>query len=58
MATSFIYLGRVILVTDDDWPEVVRNLSLASALWKRMTQILSREEAAPRVSGFFFKSMV
>ena len=27
MVTSFIYLGRVILAADYDWPEVVSNLS-------------------------------
>ena len=35
-----------------------RNLSRARAVWKRMTRILSREGAEPRVSGFLFKAMV
>ena len=42
------------MVADNDWPVVVRNLSRARAVWKRMTRILSREGAEPRVSGFFF----
>ena len=58
MVTSFRYLGRVISVVDDDWPEVVKNLSRARAVWRRMTCILRREGAAPRVSGLFFKAMV
>ena len=43
MVTSFRYLGLVISVIDDDWPEVVKNLSRARAVWRRMRQILSRE---------------
>ena len=45
-------------MVDDDWPSVARNLSLARAVWKRMTRILSREGAEPRVSVFFFKAVV
>ena len=58
MVTSFIYLGRVILAADDDWTAVVRKLSRARAVWKRMTRSLSREGAAPRVSSFFLKAVV
>ena len=58
MVTSFRYLGKVILAADDDWPAVVKNLSRARAIWRRMTLILSRVGAVPRVSGFFFKAVV
>ena len=58
MVTSFKYLGRVISAADDDCPVVVRNLAQAQVLWQRLMKILSREGAAPRVSGFFFKAMV
>ena len=58
MVTSFRYLGRVILAADDDWPVVVRNLSQARSVWRRMTRILIREGKVPRVSGLFFKAMV
>ena len=58
MVTSFRYLGRVISAADNDCPEMVRDLSQAREMWKRMTRILSREGAEPRVSGFFFKAMV
>ena len=58
MVTSFRYLGQVILAADDDWPEGVNNLSWARVVWRRMTRIISREGAAPRVSGFFFKAVV
>ena len=42
-----IYLGRVILAADDDWPTVVRKFSRERAIWRRMMRILSREGAAP-----------
>ena len=58
MVTSFRYLGRVILLLNDDWLAVVINLSRARAVWKRMTRIFSREGAEPWVSGSFFKDVV
>ena len=58
MVAFFQYLGRVISADDDNWLALVRNLSRARAVWKRMTGILSREGAEPRMPGFFNKSMV
>ena len=58
MVNSLRYLGRVIFVADNDYPEVVRNLSRTREMWKRMTIILSRKGADLRVFGFFFKAMV
>ena len=42
MVTYFRYLVQVISAVDDGWPGVVRNLSRARLLWKRMMIILSR----------------
>ena len=58
MVTSFRYLGRVILAADDDWLSVVRKLSRARAVWRRMTRILSTEGVETQVSGLFFKAVV
>ena len=58
MVTSFKYLGRVISASDNDWPEVVRNMKKARAVWRRLKRIIIREGATPWVSGFFFKSVV
>ena len=58
MVTSFKYLGQVISAADDNWLAVVINLAKAQALWRRLTRIISREEAALRVSKFFFKLVV
>ena len=58
MMTSFIYLGRVILAADDDWPAVIRNMAKARAVWRRITNIIIREGAMPCVYIFFFKAVV
>ena len=55
---SLKYLGRVILAANDDWSAVIRNLTKARTVWRRMLRIMSREGASPRVSGFFFKAVV
>ena len=57
-ATSFKYLGQVILAADNDWLAVMNNLSWARKVWSRIPGIISREGAARRVSRFFFKSVV
>ena len=58
MVISFRYLGWLILVAENDWTEVVSNVSWERALWNRMTRILIREGAEPWVSGFLFKFIV
>ena len=52
MVPFFNYLGRLISAADDDWPEVICNLTNARAVWRMMTSILSMEGARPRVSEF------
>ena len=47
---EFRYLGRIVTSTDDDWPEVARNLQKARATWGRLARILVREGADPKVS--------
>ena len=58
MVPSFKYLGRLLSAADDDWPAVIRNRTKARAVWRRMSRILSREGARPRLSDFFFKDVV
>ena len=48
----------MILVADNDWPKVIRNLVKARTVWWRMSKILSREGARLQVPGFFFKSII
>ena len=58
MVLFFKYLVRVLSMADNEWPEVIQNLSKAQTVWRRMLRILSREGARPRVSRFFFKYVV
>ena len=58
MVTSFKYLGRVLSVAGDDWLMVVQNIVKVQTVWCRVSKILIREGVRPRVSGFFFKSVI
>ena len=58
MMTSCRYLRRLISALDDDLLVVVRNLAKVRVVWQRMTRILIREGAEPRLSRFFFKYVV
>ena len=55
--TACKYMVQVLTAGDDDWPAVVGNLSKARKSWGRLSRILSREEADPKVLGHFFKSV-
>ena len=58
MVNSFKYLGQVISAADVNWPAVVKNLAQERKVWIRMSHILRREGAAPRVSIYIFKAVV
>ena len=58
MVTSFKYQGQVILVTENNWPTVARNLAWAKTVWRRMSHILSREGATPWMYGLFYKAVI
>ena len=47
--TEFKYLGRILTATDDDWMVVVGNLGKAERSWGRLSQVLGREGADPKV---------
>ena len=55
--TKFRYLGQVLTEGDNDWLAVVGNLGKAQKSWGRLSWILSREGADPKVSGSFYKAM-
>ena len=55
---AFKYPGKVMTAGDDDWSSVTGNLQKARKSWVRMSIILSREGANPKVSGHFFKAVV
>ena len=49
----FKYLGRVLKANNDDWPALVRKLGKARRSWGRLSRVLGREGADPRVSQAF-----
>ena len=55
---DFRYLGRILAETDSDQPALRRNLAKARQRWARVSRILVREGATPRVSGRFYKAIV
>ena len=52
--SEFKYLGRILMATDDDWQAVVRNLGKARRSWGRLSRVLGREGADPKVSRAFY----
>ena len=55
--TEFKYLGRVLTNTDDDCPAVAGNIRKSWANWGRLTGILGREGADPKVSRSFYTAV-
>ena len=55
--STFRYLGRVLTAGDYDWLAVVGNLGKAQKSWGRLSRILSREGADPKVSRIFYKAV-
>ena len=58
MVPSFKCLGRVLSMAYDDWMAVIQDLAKERIFWQKMSKILSREGARPRVPGIFFKAVV
>ena len=54
---TFRYLGRVLMTGDDDWIALVVNLEKARKSWGRLSWVLVREGADPKVSGNFYKAV-
>ena len=52
--SKFKYLGRILTATDNNWPEVVGNLRKAQRSWGRLSRVLGREGADPKVSRSFY----
>jgi hypothetical protein len=56
--SKFLYLGRQLSSTDDDWPDVVKNLVKARKRWATISWVLIRDGATPRISAMFYKAVV
>ena len=57
LTTSSDKLGPVLTAGDGGWLAVVGNLGKARKSWGRLSRILSREGAGPKVSGHFCKAV-
>ena len=55
--SEFRYLGRLLTATDDDWPAVAGNIRKARLSWGRLSRVLGREEADPKVSQSFYTAV-
>jgi hypothetical protein len=56
--SEFKYLGRILDSKDSDIPAVEQNLRKARQKWGRISRILSKESAKPRVMASFYKAIV
>ena len=54
----FKYLGRVLTVSYDDWPEVVSKFRKTQRKWVRMSRILVQEGSDYRNYGIFYNAEV
>jgi len=55
---SFRYLGRQETCTDSDWGALCANLRRARHKWYKLSKLLHRECANPRIFGMFYKAVV
>ena len=56
--SSFRYLGRALLSTDNNWPAVEWNLWRARGKWGWLTKILGREGSYKRTAGRLYVAVV
>ena len=43
MVSLFRYLGRILMVVDNDWPAVISNLRKSQKVWDRLLWIMGSE---------------
>ena len=54
---NFLYLGRVLSFTNNDWPALYRNLKKARQRWSMIVRILDKDGSTPRAKGLFYKTI-
>ena len=57
-AASFNYIGRLLIVTDDELSAVIINLKKVRKSWYIFYRILGREMGNPKTSGLFYLEVV
>ena len=58
LVTSFRYLGRVLLVADDNFPGVLHNLRKAHQKWEWLSRVVIREGVYARTLGRIYVTVV
>ena len=58
MVKAFKYLGRILSALEDNWQEMVDNLSKAWNKWDFISRIMGKEGEYLQTPGNFFKAMV
>jgi len=56
-ASTFRCLGRPLSVFDEDWPAAHHNLKKTRQRWARVSRVLTRDGADPRVCSMFYKAV-
>ena len=56
--TYFTYLGRLLTVMENDWPEFIVNLKEARRSWYHLSGILGREGDNLKISVRFYQAIV
>jgi len=55
---EFKYLGRITSDDDDDLPAVRENMKKARKRWARVSRVLTRNGASPKMMGKFYTAVV
>ena len=55
---SSSYLGRILQRSDDNWPEVLRNIWKERQVWGHLGKLLRQEGVDLFVSEKFYRSVV
>ena len=58
LVTSCNCPGKIIFSSDENWPELVRNLQRARQKWEWLSRVLSREGADTRTLGIIYVEVV
>jgi hypothetical protein len=55
---EFKYLGRITSDDDDDLPAVRENMKKARKRWARVSRVLTRNGASPKMMGKFYTAVL
>jgi hypothetical protein len=53
----FVYFGRKLSLTDDDWPDIYKNLVTAWQRWGLISCVFRRKGVNPCISAMFYRAV-